>query len=49
MKVATKIVSVGNGFGVEIPQKFLEIFRIILGDVITLSNILLKKNLKKKE
>jgi len=36
MKVATKIVSVGNGFGVEIPQKFLEIFRIISGDVITL-------------
>ena len=36
MKVATKIVPVGNGFGVEIPQKFLESCRIIPGDVITL-------------
>jgi DNA replicative helicase MCM subunit Mcm2 (Cdc46/Mcm family) len=36
MKIAAKIVPVGNGFGVEIPQSFLESCGLKEGNVITL-------------
>jgi DNA replicative helicase MCM subunit Mcm2 (Cdc46/Mcm family) len=36
MKIAAKIVPVGNGFGVEIPQSFMESCGLKEGNVITL-------------